>query len=47
MTVLAAALAVLLLIPLALDVSDQTENTLDTIGWVLWGVFVVEYVVLL
>lgn len=47
MAILALILGVLLLIPLVFDVSDSTENALDAIGWIIWGVFVVEYLLLL
>jgi len=47
MTVLAVALAALLLVPVVADVSTEAETTLDLVGWIIWGLFVFEYLLLL
>ena len=46
MAVLALLLGGLLLAPLIVDLSPATERSLDAIGWLVWGVFVFEYLVL-
>ncbi len=43
MLMLALAFIPVLLIPLLLDVSRDTEVTLEGIGWIIWGAFAAEY----
>lgn len=47
MILLALALGVLLVVPLAMSVSDELETRLDLVGWAIWVVFVIEYLYLL
>lgn len=47
MSLLALALGVLLLVPAVFDISVATESLLDQVGWLIWGVFVFEYIALL
>ena len=47
MAALAVILGVLLLIPAMVEVSAETETTLDLFGWMIWALFVFEYLLLL
>ena len=47
MTALAAILGVLLLAPLVATIPPRIETALDAVGWVIWALFVAEYLVLL
>lgn len=47
MTALALGLGLVLLIPAVATVSASTEDALDMVGWLIWGVFCFEYLVLL
>lgn len=47
MALLALALGVLLVVPVMFNVSPATESLLDQVGWLIWGIFVFEYLALL
>jgi len=47
MSLLALALGVILLVPFVFDISSDTETSLDLIGWLIWGIFLFEYLALL
>lgn len=46
MSLLALLLGVLLAVPVVFDISAETETNLDLVGWLIWGVFVFEYLML-
>ena len=45
--VLALALIPLVLIPVIFEVSTSAKVALEATAWIIWGLFVVEYLVLL
>ena len=47
LVVLALALLPVLLIPALFEVSRDTDRALETMGWLIWAAFVVEYLTLL
>lgn len=47
MTLLALVLGLLLVVPFFASVSDGTAQTFSRVSWVIWAVFVVEYLILL
>lgn len=47
MTLLALVLGVILAIQFFLSVDPDTDRSLERIGWIIWAVFVVEYLLLL
>lgn len=46
-TLLALVLGVILAVQFFFDLAPETDSTLERVGWIIWAVFVVEYLVLL
>ena len=47
MSLLALVLGLLLIVPFVFDISPTTETSLDLLGWIIWGIFLFEYLILL
>ena len=47
MTLLALVLGILLAVQFLYDLDESTNQTFELVGWLIWAIFVVEYLVLL